>query len=122
MKQDAWYEAKISAAAEIALSEMKRDPATWLYAWFCRGDVVVAPEQPPGMSIVTPEPVPSNRPLEVVRAWLWERCRRVECLPVEPAGDSARSEVSLRETRTEGFSMVEISWRDVNGADVDGTG
>lgn len=76
-----WYEEKITAVASAAFAEMMREPWRRQYVWFTRGDLVAAPDRPPGMEIATPEPIPSDRTREAVRAWIWEKCRRVECLP-----------------------------------------
>lgn len=77
-----WYEAKVSACAHVAFVEMMKDSgATPLYVWFCRGDLIVSPNQPPGMEIATPVRIPSKRDQAGIRSWIWDACRRVPCLP-----------------------------------------
>ena len=78
-----WYEAKVTAVAEVGFAELMRDPTCSQYVWFMRGDLIVAPEQPPKMELAITEKLPSHLTKSQLRAWVWERCARVPCLPKE---------------------------------------
>lgn len=76
-----WFEAKVSACAEVAFGEMIRCSTERQYLWFCRGDLICSPDRPPDMELACPEPIPSHRELSFVRYWIRERAYRLPCLP-----------------------------------------
>jgi hypothetical protein len=82
-----WFEAEVSLCADSAHDYLCHvNPWGDLYLYATRGSIIVARALPHhGYALVTPERVPGDRTREGLRAWIWERCRRVECLPVGEA-------------------------------------
>jgi hypothetical protein len=79
-----WYEAEVSACAREAFNYLAHvNPWGELHLYATRGNIIAARARPhEGYQLVTPERIPGHLPLDGLRSWIWERCRRVECLPI----------------------------------------
>jgi hypothetical protein len=78
-----WYEKAISLATDQFMAQAYCNQWQRIYLWCERGDIAAAPDKPDGMELVYAGAVPMNLNRDGVRAWVWEKCRRAPCMPLE---------------------------------------
>jgi len=80
----AWFEAEVSACADEAHHYLCRvNPWAALYLYATRGNILAAAARPhEGYNLVTGERLPTHLTRDQLRGWIWNLCRRVECLPI----------------------------------------